>query len=255
MPYVCSPDQRDMTVVTLQHLTGRSRTHVVQLPELACSLHPQAARALLAMRRAAARSGLGLAVASAFRDFDQQLLIWNGKFRGERAVLDRDGAPLQVAQMQEEPIVRAILHWSALPGASRHHWGTEVDVFDRTALPGSARPRLTPDEYADDGRFAALSSWLARHGGHYGFFRPYDIDRGGVQPEPWHLSYAPLAHALQPQLTVATLADALAGVPLAGAATVRRLLPEIHARYVRAVAEPDTLALAAAGVDAVGDAG
>ena len=33
----------------------------------------------------------------------------------------------------------AILLWSALPGASRHHWGTDFDVFDRAAVPPDYR--------------------------------------------------------------------------------------------------------------------
>jgi LAS superfamily LD-carboxypeptidase LdcB len=234
-----------MTILTPQQLTGRARTHVVNLQQLQCSLHPDAAQAFLSMQRDAARSGLELAPLSAFRDFDQQLVIWNAKFRGERVLLDRNGAQLRVAEMSEEQIVRAILHWSALPAASRHHWGTEVDVFDRSAVPQGTRPRLVPDEYRSDGTFAALAAWLAAHAELYGFYLPYDSDRGGVQPEPWHLSFAPLSAALLPQLTVALIAEALTGVPLAGAASVQRLLPEIHERYVCAVAAPSDTALAA----------
>src|SRR5271166_5269428 len=128
-----------MTILTADQLTGRTREHVVELAELGCSLHPQAAEAFLSMRRAAAAAGHDLAPVSAFRDFNQQIVIWNAKFRGERALLDRDGTRLDVRMLSADEIVRAILHWSALPGASRHHWGTEVDVFDRAALPSAAR--------------------------------------------------------------------------------------------------------------------
>jgi LAS superfamily LD-carboxypeptidase LdcB len=235
-----------MTLLTPRQLTGRDPSHVVEVAELQCRLHPRAAQALLSMRRAAAERGLDLAVVSAFRDFEQQLVIWNGKFRGERALLDRDGAPLDIATLSEEQIVRAILHWSALPAASRHHWGTEVDVFDRGALLAPARPRLLPQEYQAGGVFAALGAWLDEHAAHYGFFRPYDSDRGGVQPEPWHLSFAPLASVLLSQLSVAVIAEALREAKLAGAAVVQRLLPEIHQRYVCAVAAPNAIALAAA---------
>src|SRR5579862_755978 len=237
-----------MTMLTPQQLTGRTREHVVELPQLSCSLHPQAAEALLALRRAAATAGHDLAVVSAFRDFNQQLVIWNAKFRGERALLDRDGTRLDVRTLSAEQIVRAILHWSALPGASRHHWGTELDVFDRARLPSGSRPQLLPSEYERGGAYAALASWLSQHAASYGFYLPYDSDRGGVQPEPWHLSFAPLASALLPQLTVEVIADALAGGPLQGQEIVLRLLPEIHTRYVRAIAAPSAAALAAAGL-------
>lgn len=234
-----------MKILTPRQMTGRERTHVVEVQQLQCSLHPAAAEAFVSMMRDAARSGLDIAPLSGFRDFNQQLVIWNSKFRGERVLLDRDGAPLNVATMHEEQIVRAILHWSALPAASRHHWGTEIDVFDRSVLPQGVRPRLVPNEYGCDGIFAALSAWLTQHAERYGFYLPYDSDRGGVQPEPWHLSFAPLSSRLLPELTVASLAEALAGVELAGAASVQRLLPEIHARYVCAVAAPSARALAA----------
>lgn len=239
-----------MTIFDRQQLTGRTRTHVVELPQLGCSLHPRAAEAFLGLQRAAESDGHALRPLSAFRDFDQQCVIWNAKFRGERALLDPAGARLEVRTLSEEQIVRAILHWSALPGASRHHWGTEVDVFDRSALSGGARPQLLPAEYAPGGVFAPLCAWLAQHAAEFGFYWPYDSDRGGVQPEPWHLSFAPLAAALLPELTVEVIAEALAGAPLQGQATVLRLLPEIHRRYVCAVAAPEARALAAARLGA-----
>lgn len=238
-----------MTMLTADQLTGRSREHVVPLPEFGCSLHRQTAAAFLSLRRAAAAAGHDLAPLSGFRDFNQQLVIWNAKFRGERALLDRDGRPLDVRRLTAEQIVRAILHWSALPGASRHHWGTEVDVFDRAALPSGARPQLLPSEYAHDGIFAALSAWLSRHAADYGFYLPYDSDRGGVQVEPWHLSFAPLASELLPQLTPQLLAQTLADAPLQGRQIVLQLLPQIHARYVRAVATPSASVLAAARLE------
>src|SRR6185437_9560530 len=104
-----------MSILTPQQLTGRDRSHVVEVPQLGCTMHPRAARAFGALRLAAARSGFDVVALSSFRDFEQQLVIWNGKFRGERALLDRDGERLQVGAMSEEQIVRAILHWSALP--------------------------------------------------------------------------------------------------------------------------------------------
>jgi LAS superfamily LD-carboxypeptidase LdcB len=249
-----------MPILTPEQLTGRVSTHVLEVPQLACSLHPDAGAALLAMARRAALDGIDLAVTSAFRPFARQLAIWNAKFGGRRELLDRDGRALQAASMSEPQIVQAILLWSALPGASRHHWGTDIDVYDRAALPPPARPGLIPQEYAAGGVFEPLSAWLARHAEQYGFFRPYDSDRGGVQPEPWHLSFAPVAGAALAALTLDVLADALsAGAPadapmaaalpdapaLAGAATVRQQLPQIHECYVCRVAAPGALALAA----------
>lgn len=226
--------------LSAEQLTGRSSAHVIELAEPACRLHPEAAQAFVALAQAARRAGVQLAAASSFRSFARQLTLWNDKFEGRRPLLDTLGRPLDATRLDEEARVRAILHWSALPGASRHHWGSEVDVFDRAALPAGRGPQLLPSEYAHDGVFARLSDFLQRHAAGFDFFLPYDRDRGGVQPEPWHLSYAPLAGVALSALTVELLEQALRGVPLGGAASVGRLLPEIHARYVRAVAEPPT---------------
>jgi len=225
-------------------LTGRLTTHVADSPELGCRLHPAAALALKQLRTAAARDGVDLQVLSAFRDFDRQLLIWNGKFRGKKTLLSRDGRPLDAAMLDPAARIEAILHWSALPGASRHHWGTEVDVIDRACLAPGAHPGLVHAEYAPGGCFAGLDAWLARHAAEFGFYRPYDIDRGGVQPEPWHLSFAPLATTALAALTVEVLADALRTADIDGRALILPQLPQLHARYVRAVAAPPARALA-----------
>jgi LAS superfamily LD-carboxypeptidase LdcB len=235
-----------MSVLSAEQLTGRVRSHVLDLPQSGGILHPDAATAFLGLRAAATQIDIDLVPVSTFRTFQQQLMIWNDKFHGRRPMLDQDGRALDAAVMTEEQRVRAILLWSALPGASRHHWGTEIDVIDRAALPKGHRPQLIPLEYSPGGIFEKLGAWLPRHCEDYGFFLPYDRDRGGVRPEPWHLSFAPVSSAALPALTVEVLAAALGDVELAGAAVVRRQLRDIHSRYVCAVAQPGTAALAAA---------
>jgi LAS superfamily LD-carboxypeptidase LdcB len=233
-----------MVVLDPEQLTGRTRAHVLELSEPPCTLQPDAARAFVALRGAAASAGLDLAAASSFRDFERQRAIWNDKFLGRRPLLDRDGSPLDPTVMTAPQIVRAVLHWSALPGASRHHWGTEIDVIDRAALADGRKAQLLPAEYGADGIFARLDQWLTQHAESFGFFRPYDRDRGGVQPEPWHLSFAPIAGTALQALTIDVLSEALRDVELGGAEAIWPQLDEIHARYVRAVAQPSARALA-----------
>jgi len=233
-----------MSILSAEQLTGRVRSHVLDIPECGCILHPDAATAFLGLRAAAAQGDIDLVPVSTFRNFQHQLTIWNDKFYGRRPLLDRDGRALDPVAMTEEEVVRAILLWSALPGASRHHWGTEIDLIDRAALPTGQRPQLIALEYSPGGVFEKLGAWLPRHCEDYGFFLPYDRDRGGVRPEPWHLSFAPVSSRALPALTVEVLAAALSDVELAGAAVVRRQLRDIHARYVCAVAQPGAAALA-----------
>ena len=240
-------------MLDLRELTGRARTHVVDLDMPRCTLHRDVVEPFLAMRGAALAAGLDLVAVSSFRDFDRQRAIWNAKFRGERPLLDRDGRPLEALALSPEARVEAILGWSALPGASRHHWGSDFDVIDRAALPVGAAPQLIPAEFAAGGPFARLDVWLADNMPRFGFFRPYSTDRGGVSPEPWHLSYAPVAVPAASALTVDVLAEALreaaegaaAGIgdgtvtaTVEGLEAILATLTGIHRRYVAATDPP-----------------
>lgn len=221
-----------------QQLTGRVASHVVEVAELRCTVHSRAAPALLTMAAAAREDGIDLEVVSSFRDFERQRLIWNGKYRGERPLLDRAGRELDRAGLDEAALVEAILLWSALPGASRHHWGTDVDVVDRSALPPGYHPQLTAAEFGPRGVFAKLSRWLEVNISRFGFFRPYTHDRGGVLPEPWHLSYAAVAAPALEALTIGVLEEAIRGSDLCARDWVLARLPQIHARYVNRVERP-----------------
>ncbi len=219
-------------------LTGRAVTHVTDVPGLRCALHAGTASALVTLAAAAREEGIELLVASGFRDFERQVALWNGKFLGERALLDRHGRELDRSGLDEPALIEAILNWSALPGASRHHWGTDVDVVDAAAVPDGYRPRLVAEEFAERGVFAKLDRWLATNMHRFGFFRPYSSERGGVLPEPWHLSYAPASVPALEALTEAVLAEAIGPSRMCGKESVLARLSQIHARYVKAVDAP-----------------
>jgi len=217
-------------------LTGRTELHLSDAPD-GQRLQADAAGAFAALRAAAASQGFDLRIASGFRSFAVQQAIWDAKLSGQRAVLDDCGVVLDLAAMEPLAQLHAVLRYSALPGASRHHWGTDLDVYDARALPVGYRLRLTPDEWGERGLFAALDSWLtARIAGNdsCGFFRPYVRDCGGVAPEPWHLSFAPLARDYARAMTPALLAQCLGACERAIARqdTVLANLPALFARYV-----------------------
>jgi LAS superfamily LD-carboxypeptidase LdcB len=176
-------------------LTGRTDHHVRCAPN-GVTLQPAVLAAWQELRSEAARAGLDLRVASGFRSFAAQQRIWDAKLEGVRPVLNDAGQPLALLELPPLERLHAVLRFSALPGASRHHWGTDLDVYDAAGLSTAYQLQLTADEWSDSGPFAAANGWLserlAREDG-WGFFRPYDVDRGGVAPEPWHLSYRPLA--------------------------------------------------------------
>ena len=198
-------------------------------------LHPIVIEPFHRLQQSACKDGVGLTIASGFRNFQRQLLIWNRKARGELPVLSSDGRPLNLTMLCEREQVFAILRWSALPGASRHHWGTDMDVYDsKVILPENYRVQLTVEEA--NTLFASLHQWLNRvitEKLSFGFFRPYHRDTGGVAPEQWHLSYAPLASEFQQAFSIDILAEILTKTDIALKKAVLDNLDEIEARFIR----------------------
>lgn len=218
-------------MMTPAMLTGRTDRHVVPFAD-GHRLQPQAVTAFNGLRQAARRQGFNLCPASSFRDFDRQLAIWNGKFHGQRPLLDKQSRPLDAQKLSVAERCEAILYWSALPGASRHHWGCDLDVYDPDLLPAGAALRLEPAEYLDGGYFAALTDWLTGHMDHYDFYRPYAHDRGGVAIEPWHLSYRPLAGEAERLLTPDIVLASWKEYDVAGSDWLLPQLPAIFQRYI-----------------------
>ena len=215
---------------------GLSDEHVILEPVSGQLMHPEALVAFDRLRADARAAGFDPLVVSGFRSFERQRTIWNRKALGERPLLDSRGErELDIAQLSPEEVVFAILRWSALPGASRHHWGTDFDVVDAGAMPADYQPQLTPQEVADDGLFGPFHCWLDRQiarGESYGLFRPYAQDRGGIAPERWHLSYAPRARELEQLLAPDALCARLEHCDLALSDTVSEQIDEIFARFV-----------------------
>jgi LAS superfamily LD-carboxypeptidase LdcB len=226
-------------VPTAEELTGCSDRHILHEPfpgGIARPVHPEIVEAFHGLQVDAAQAGFDLQIISGFRGYQRQLDIWNAKAGGLREVLDDKGEVISFFdEMSDRDKVFRILRWSALPGASRHHWGTDIDVYDAAACPANYRVRLVPEECLPGGIFSALHAWLAQRiasGGSYGFFRPYAGDHGGIAPEPWHLSYAPIADGFQEYLTAQRLAAFLAGQEFALKETVLANWEEIHDRFI-----------------------
>ena len=211
-------------------LTGRTRSHIVQLDGYA--LHHQVVHAYTALREAARFAGFDLYALSSFRDFPTQLSIWNKKMRGEKPAYDSDGVELNPSSLSEEQLIHSILRWSALPGASRHHWGTEIDVIDKAVLPENYRVKLLPDEYGHNGIFEQLNLWLEQNLHNFGFFRPYASDKGGVCTEPWHVSYAPISNWAHNAVSPELIQQALMDCEILGKDKIMDALPDIFNRYI-----------------------
>jgi LAS superfamily LD-carboxypeptidase LdcB len=243
--------------MTLEHVQskeilraiGLDATHLKPVDERTVGTR-EAGDAFCRLAAAARTAGIDLRIASGYRDYGRQLAIFNAKARGERPVLSSSGVCLKRNDHDDLTWLRAILRYSALPGLSRHHWGTDFDVWDAAAVPEDYSLGLVTAEYLSGGPFHHLNTWLSEREARNqseDFFRPYATDWGGVAPEPWHISHRggrPRASIPEQCETLSTLwrEGTLPGVdqifpPMELASLVLANLGELVERYV-VIADP-----------------
>ena len=225
--------------MTTEIITGSTDTHLVSIDQgqddsVNQLIHKQVLTPFLDLQEAAKNAGFAIKICSAYRSFDRQLLIWNGKASGMRPVMDPFGQPINIQDLNPWQKIQAILRWSALPGASRHHWGTDFDIYDARAMPEGYQIQLTPDEVQGDGLFAPMHDWLDDYlkSEKTNFYRPYTFDKGGIAPERWHLSYRPLADQYAQMLNIDVLSSRLKDSNLILLDVVLEYLDDIFQRYI-----------------------
>jgi LAS superfamily LD-carboxypeptidase LdcB len=196
-------------------------------------VHEDISKDVLVLKQQAALQSINVNIASGFRSVERQLAIWNAKWSGHKPLLSRDGDALKPAALTDEEKLKAILTWSALPGASRHHWGTDIDVYDKYALEKAGQKlQLVVPEYEHNGPCAALSEWLEQHAQQMGFTRPFEKDNGGVAREPWHLSHIETASRFEAQLDIDALADFISIINISGKSSILQNMDWIYSAYV-----------------------
>ena len=212
-------------------ISGKTEQHLRKLSD-GCLLHEAVVEPFSTLQKAAARQGFELRVASGFRSFERQLAIWNAKVLGLRPVLNDNGQVIDLNSLNEREQLFAILRWSALPGCSRHHWGSDIDIWDASAVASGYLLQLTPGEYQQGGPFHELTCWLDINAEAFGFVRPYAIDQGGVAPEPWHLCYSPVARQFEAQFGLSFIRDVLDNGDLKLRDAILANLDEIISRFI-----------------------
>ena len=178
------------------------------------------------------RNGFSLRLESAYRPFEKQLSIWNRKARGELALLDDSGKPMERPQDEEE-LMHAILTWSALPGASRHHLGTDIDVVDGNACPEGYEVQLTPDECT--GMFAKFHEFLTaifESRESFGFNRVFVPGRGKIRPEGWHIAHLPTSRRMLEGFSLDTLRSIYEKSDIACKDAILANLPQLAEDYI-----------------------
>ena len=148
-------------------------------------MRTEALAAFQKMRKAAAEDGITLRIMSAARSFDHQKRIWEGKWNGTRLV---EGKNMKTTFSDPTERARYIMKYSSMPGTSRHHWGTDIDI-------NSFNP-----EYFDSGKGAKEYQWLVDNAHKFGFCQTY-TEKGkerpdGYEEEKWHWTYLPIAEPL-----------------------------------------------------------
>lgn len=145
------------------------------------NLLPQVALAFKAMQTAAKKEGIDLKVVSSFRSYTAQKSIWNRKYK--RFISEGLSGPEAITK---------IIEYSTLPGTSRHHWGTDIDLIEGSKI---VEGDVLLDKHFNQGAYQKLHQWLLKNATRFGFDMVYTKDslRKGFFYEPWHYSYTPLS--------------------------------------------------------------
>lgn len=165
------------------HLTGKGN---LELAGNDFQLQKEVYEAYLRMQLAAKEDGIDLLGVSGYRSFERQKQIWNRKYTRFT----------QVEGLTPEKAIEKIITYSTIPGTSRHHWGTDLDIIDNgISVTGSL---LDPKKFEKKGPFGALKKWMDEHANTFGFYLVYtdDSSRKGFYYEPWHYTYRPLSKPL-----------------------------------------------------------
>lgn len=128
------------------------------------------------MAAAAQKDGVTLKVISGGRNFNMQKSIWEKKWSARRPNFKSD-----------KETALDILKYSSMPGTSRHHWGTDLDINS-----------LEPAYFAS-GKGKVEYDWLQKNAARFGFCQTYDnksSGRLGYSEEKWHYSFMPISSVL-----------------------------------------------------------
>lgn len=166
--------REDFILIPLEYTTNGSEMY----------LRKETFDSFLRMKAAADTDGIELKIASATRNFDYQKNLWNEKWTGVTLV---EGQSLLQSFPDELERFKKILEYSAVPGTSRHHWGTELDL--NNSVPSYFDSKKGKKEY----------EWLIKNASAFGFCQTYNFKDAfrltGYHEEKWHWSYLPLSRA------------------------------------------------------------
>lgn len=145
-------------------------------------LRKAAAKAFEAMNESAQKENFNIKAVSSYRSYEAQNRIWERKFKQ----FTQEG-------MNPTKAIDKITEYSTIPGTSRHHWGTDVDIVLENNL--GLADELLEEHFTSNGPFYEFKNWLNEHAESFGFYEVYTStpNRKGFKYEPWHFSFKPLS--------------------------------------------------------------
>ena len=186
-PFCISAQNADTAKFVLGKVEYSQHAEFVKIPEAYANgtgmyMRKEALNAFIEMQKCAKTEGVSLTVISACRNFNHQKIIWEAKWNGVRKVGGKD---LSQAIPNAADRAKEILKFSSMPGTSRHHWGTDIDINS-----------LSPS-YFESGKGKKEYEWLRDNASEFGFCQVYS-EKGnerkyGYEEEKWHWSYVPIA--------------------------------------------------------------
>lgn len=173
--------QSEQSLISYEELIGKGHP---KLFGASYKLRKEAHEAFLKLSSAARNSNIHIQVVSSYRSYAHQNRIWERKYK------ENINSGLNPTES-----IKKIIEYSTIPGTSRHHWGTDLDIIDGNA-PQPANV-LHPRHFNDSGCYSKLKKWMDKHANDYGFHLVYTnlTNRQGFKYEPWHYSYKPLSKA------------------------------------------------------------
>ena len=189
--------------IDLDILQGKTTRHLIGDTVL---LEKETFKAFEKMRNAAMRDGIKIKIISGHRDFERQTLIWNSKFIKFTKEF----------KLKPDEAINEIIRFSTIPGTSRHHWGTEIDIIDENFK--SENNPLISEKYESGGIFYKLKKWMDLNSEKFGFYLTYtnDEERKGFEYEPWHYSYKPISKNLLEELKKNNISKLISDLEIMG---------------------------------------
>ncbi len=168
--------------IAKEYLLGKYKPEAdslfVKVPQKYCLLrveyiHKDVLEPYIAMYEAAAKEGVNIGIVSAVRTFDTQKWLWNQRY---------------YSSPNPKTVAKSVLNYLAMPGTSRHHWGTDVDIMN------------TKLNFFETEQGKKSFKWLQDNAAEFGFYQVYTSGRlTGYKEEKWHWSYLPIAKEFQKQ--------------------------------------------------------